>query len=121
MESYEELTPIQRKAHLLFWYDSEVNNGGHAQYFDNCGNDRVPETIEALRGIGGNQFAEILRQVFEAHMHLGGRVENWNEEVSRLATNLDRKFYSARPNVTDLLERLLNENEREFIEIIDED
>ena len=33
--SYEDLAEVQRKAHLVFWYDLQVNNGGHLQYFEN--------------------------------------------------------------------------------------
>ncbi len=29
VENYDDLTDIQRIAHLCFWYDSEVENGGH--------------------------------------------------------------------------------------------
>jgi hypothetical protein len=29
-------TPEQRPAHLVFWYESEVENGGHFQYFEMC-------------------------------------------------------------------------------------
>ena len=34
IEDYGDLSPIQRKAHLVFWYESEVQNGGHGQYFE---------------------------------------------------------------------------------------
>jgi len=36
-EDYADLSPLQRKAHLVFWYESEVQNGGHGQYFENQG------------------------------------------------------------------------------------
>lgn len=32
-EKYEDLSPEQRPAHLVFWYESEVQNGGHMQLF----------------------------------------------------------------------------------------
>ncbi len=48
MESYEDLAPIQRVAHLAFWYDSEVQNGGHLQYFENQGADVLESTLDAL-------------------------------------------------------------------------
>ena len=31
----QDLSEEQRPAHLVFWYDSEVYNGGHLQYFEN--------------------------------------------------------------------------------------
>jgi hypothetical protein len=35
MSKDSELTEIQRVAHLVFWYEHEVQNGGHLQYFEN--------------------------------------------------------------------------------------
>jgi hypothetical protein len=46
--SYEELSAEQRPAHLVFWYESEVQNGGHLQYFENRGIEHLAETIAAL-------------------------------------------------------------------------
>jgi hypothetical protein len=43
MEDYHDLVEQQRPAHLVFWYESEVQNGGHLQYFENR-----QETIDAL-------------------------------------------------------------------------
>jgi hypothetical protein len=28
MEDYRDLNPVQRAAHLVFWYESEIQNGG---------------------------------------------------------------------------------------------
>jgi hypothetical protein len=33
----------------VFWYDSEVNNGGHLQYFENQGTNHLTETINTLK------------------------------------------------------------------------
>ena len=30
----ETLSPIQKKAVLCFWYDAEMQNGGHSGYLD---------------------------------------------------------------------------------------
>lgn len=37
MKDYDDLSPEQRPAHLVFCYESEVQNGGHFQYFVNHG------------------------------------------------------------------------------------
>lgn len=47
-EEYDELAPVQRAAHLVFWYESEVQNGGHLQFLENRGTRHLVETIEAL-------------------------------------------------------------------------
>jgi Domain of unknown function (DUF4375) len=41
MEAYQDLTPEQRAAHLVFWYEHEVQNGGHLQFFENRGTERA--------------------------------------------------------------------------------
>ena len=61
-EDLESLTPIQRKAHLVNWYDNEVLNGGHWQYFTNKANFNHPEVIKALQEFGANEQADILSQ-----------------------------------------------------------
>jgi hypothetical protein len=48
-EEFESLNDIQRVAYLCFWYDSEVQNGGHLQYFENRGIDMLAESILALK------------------------------------------------------------------------
>ena len=62
MEEYEDLAPIQRVAHLAFWHDSEVQNGGHYQYFENPAGKRRHEVIEALIALGLDCQAAVLRQ-----------------------------------------------------------
>jgi hypothetical protein len=36
-EDYANLSEERRPAHLVFWYESEVQNGGHLQCFENRG------------------------------------------------------------------------------------
>ena len=48
MEAYEDLSPVQSVAHLDFWYDAEVQNGGHDQYFENRGTGLIAESVAAL-------------------------------------------------------------------------
>ena len=49
---------------LHFWlaysYDAQVFNGGHLQYFHNCGTERVLETLAALHAIGAHNHAALL-------------------------------------------------------------
>src|SRR5262245_40778434 len=61
----DQLDASQRPAHLAFWYDSEVQNGGHLQYFENRPAELVPETIRALLQIGASQQADLLKSALE--------------------------------------------------------
>ena len=64
-ENYADLDEVQRVAHLSFWYDSEVQNGGHLQFFVNRGNAFQDETLAALDVIG----ATCQRGVLEGATH----------------------------------------------------
>src|SRR5215471_6272002 len=57
----DELDRHQRPAHLAFWYESEVQNGGHQQYFWNRPVGLIDETIRALDSLGASAQAAILR------------------------------------------------------------
>jgi hypothetical protein len=65
VEIYEELAPEQRPAHLVFWYESEVQNGGHLQYFENRGTKSLNETIQALGVSGATCHQKILREAVD--------------------------------------------------------
>src|SRR5260370_42147470 len=51
-ERHEDLSPEQRPAHLVFWYESEVKNGGHLSYFGNRGTEHLTAAIGGLGGAG---------------------------------------------------------------------
>ena len=65
MEHYEDLSPVQRPAHLVFCYESEVQNGGHFQYFENRGTDQLGATIEALGSLRATCQQQVLREAGE--------------------------------------------------------
>src|SRR5438876_6695514 len=65
MEDYRDLAEEQRPAHLVFWYESEVQNGGHLQYFENRGTELLQETVNALGLLGAGCQQQILREAGE--------------------------------------------------------
>jgi hypothetical protein len=65
MEPTNRLSPIQRTAAFAFWYMSEVNNGGHFQYFVNRHADPHLEVVDALRVIGAQHSARVLLEALE--------------------------------------------------------
>jgi hypothetical protein len=60
LEPLDELDEIQRPAALVFSYESEVQNGGHLQYFENCGSDLLQKTIDALSKLGARKQRHLL-------------------------------------------------------------
>src|SRR3982074_3386268 len=60
-EPEEPFTAVQRVAALVFWYESEVQNGGHLQYFSNRGIEEAAECVGALEHVGAPSHAAVLR------------------------------------------------------------
>jgi hypothetical protein len=122
MSEYEDLTPTQRFAHLAFWYDSEVQNGGHYQYFENPAGRRCLEAVDALVALRLEQQASVLRraiQVWESCERVPAItaeefVDNALEEDF---DELDTAYHDCTPSVVDALQRYLQDHRGEFVVI----
>ncbi len=57
-QNLKPFSDAQRKMLGLFWYDSEVCNGGHDQFFSNSTGIVWKDAIECMRMIGANKSAE---------------------------------------------------------------
>ncbi len=122
MAAPDQLTPRQRVAWLAFWYDNEVQNGGHSQYFENRGTADGPATVAALRELGGVTQAEFLTEALARH---GGRkrrrLRTADEYVAEALhgeyDDLDRAYYDATPSTTDLLQAYLNRYTSDFVRV----
>lgn len=114
IEEYKDLTEIQKVAYLCFWYDFEVQNGGHLQYFLNRGTKLASQTSNALKTIGADSQAMIFTKAVNIFntMELS-RIENFADEGKFLA--LDLEYYAIQPTMDDFLERYLEKYETEFI------
>jgi Domain of unknown function (DUF4375) len=117
-----DLTPVQRTACLAFWYDSEVNNGGHWQYF--CNRDDDPnEVIASLKEIGAKEQARILKEAvatFPEGIKPPTNVEEFIAGYDELGMeNLDNAFYACAKSIDDCLEDYLDRHESEFIEWVE--
>ncbi|MFC5653590.1 DUF4375 domain-containing protein [Paenibacillus solisilvae] len=108
MEEYKDLNQTQRTAHLCFWYDTEVQNGGHLQYFENKGIEKMDETIDALKVIGAAKQANILNQASATYSSKNRKKLNdifafVNEARCGEFEEYDNEYYNSEPTVTDLL------------------
>lgn len=99
---YEELTPVQRVAHLAMWYDSEVQNGGHLQYFENHGTEHLQETLAALSTVGAHCQRGVLAEA--GHQRLSRQrapIRSVEEYVGRAHEGeygeYDRRYYECEP------------------------
>lgn len=121
MEPLEACTSVQRKAALVFWYQAEVNNGGHFQYFTNSAGAHRLEALQALRELGALRAAEILGlAVLTVTGSEKSRPVDLQEYAEQEAESglreLDSQYYaSADSEVQEALLRYLKAFESEFV------
>lgn len=116
VEAYSDLSSVQRMAHLAFWYDSEVQNGGHGQYFENRGVNGLAETVGALRDLGLACQARVLSRAVAA---LSAAVPgaDWADALhDSFIDELDHEFHRCTPTVTEALEQHLARHISEYVE-----
>jgi hypothetical protein len=122
MSDHEELTSVQRVAHLAMWYDSEVQNGGHLQYFENRGTQHFQETLAALTTVGAHCQHGVLEEA--GYQRLSRRrtpIHSVTEYVARAHQDeygsFDHRYHECKPELCpELLEAYLWTNINEFIE-----
>lgn len=121
LTDYEELNEIQQVAHLAFWYESEVQNGGHLQYFENRGLTRLNETLTALEKLGAHCHRQVLQAASEIRRsNPGDRILAVEDYISRALEGEYNKHDSAygncQPGMNEYLEAYLKDNLKEFVE-----
>jgi hypothetical protein len=122
MEQYEDLTPRQRVAHLVFWYESEVQNGGHLQFFENRGTTYLAETIQALGMLAAACHQEVLRSAGELWLSRARtRFKNVEEFCAAAHEHefaaLDARFARCQPPLQQKLEDYLDQHQASFVVI----
>jgi hypothetical protein len=123
MEDYQNLSQEQRTAYLVFWYDCEVQNGGHLQYFVNRGTEYLTEAIEALGVLGATRQQQILREASEGWLSRDRpRILNL-QEFSNAALEgefnlFDSRFYACPTTLQEILETYLNRYQKFFVRLV---
>jgi hypothetical protein len=122
MENYQDLTPEQRAAHLVFWYENEVQNGGHLQYFENRGTEHLGETIEALSLLGAACQQQVLRDAGKLWLsQIRPRIETVEEFCAAALDGefavLDARFGQCEPALQRILEEYLRQHQSSFVVI----
>jgi hypothetical protein len=122
MEDFGELSPEQRPAHLVFWYESEVQNGGHFQYFENRGTEHLAATIEALGLLGATCQQQVLREAGELWLSRSRSRAKTVQEFCDTALegefeSFDSRFHGCSPSLQQSLEAHLERHQGSFINI----
>jgi hypothetical protein len=118
--TYEELNAVQRVPHLAFCYESEVQNGGHLQFFENHPPEIVGPTIAALRVLDTESFIPILVEaVYRWRSQEREKLETVEDFVSAGLTrefeDLDLAYYDVQPTMIQLLTNYLNLKQDDFV------
>ena len=122
MEDYQDLTPVQRAAHLVFWYESEVQNGGHLQFFENRGAEYLRETVEALGQLGAVCQQRVLQEAVAIWLsRVRPRIETVEEfcevAIEEEFAALDSRFAECDPPLQTKLEEYLSRRQSSFVVI----
>lgn len=93
----DTLSEIQKNAVLCFWYDAEMNSGGHSGYFD-CYPDTVPqELIDAIIAVSYEEIADNYQKALS-----DGENDSYKET--------DRVYYNFSPSLSDCLGEYVERN-----------
>ncbi len=122
LTKYQDLAKEQRPAHLIFWYDSEVYNGGHLQYFGNRRMQHLAETIEALRIMGAECQRQILNDAAELFLSRQRSsiltVENFSAAaLEGEFSEFDSRIYACAPSLYEHLQKHLALHQSWFVTI----
>ena len=92
----------------LMTYQSEINNGGHAQYFSNVENtgDLQKEMTE-LETVLPPKLKENLKKAYESYLTLEEQEEN--EQAEKDLEQCDDVFYENEEEVTRMLKEYSSE------------
>ena len=91
----DSLNEIQRKAVLCFWYDAEVNSGGHNSFFENYSEIDSNELYNVLKEISSEEVAN----------NYINALKNQNNDEKE-----DYIFYKFNPSLTDYLQKYVEKN-----------
>jgi len=92
-----KLNNIQRIAVLCFWYDAEMNSGGHSGYFDVYPDVDLNDLYNSLIAIGAKNTAENLQKAIKS-----GEEDEYEK--------MDMAFYKLNPSLGDILEDYVEKN-----------
>ncbi len=125
LNEYEDLSHNQQKAQLLLFYDNEVCNGGHLQYFHNQGTSKNLELNYALKEIGADCqqkiFASACERIKANPIQQVNSLEQYHElSIEQDFEDLDMAYYKCESQIGFKLLPLFVETHFEDFVIIED-
>ena len=115
-----ELSAEQLPAYRAYWYDSEVLNGGHLQYFLNRGLAEARLVGHDLHTLGYHDHGELLARAVAAWQSSEAPApESVDQYVERALKGdfdqFDELHASIQPGILDRLEEHLRQHQQNFV------
>lgn len=102
-QDLDKLNEEQKNAVLCFYYDREMNIGGHVCYFDQY--EKIPkkDLLKALEEVSNQKFVSILKEAIEV-----GKEDNYEKT--------DNSYLRQSPCLTEYLEQYVISNKEKMFE-----
>jgi len=122
-EEFAQQSGPQKVFTAVWEVESEVNNGGFAQYFSNESAESAPFVVEALETIGASQTAAICRRAILTAFPNGLprtveairlAADDFSEEIVEKLGSFDQEFFAYPHSLTDLLFAYVSARPDEF-------
>ena len=125
-----EMNDIQMAAQLPFWYDSDIQKGGHLKYFESkyekLGdklNVLILATLDALKIIGADKQTELLGKAADIYFSKPRKHTKDPDEFSQIEMEgefekFDLEYNQLAPTITDWLEKYLMDHRDNFVKVV---
>lgn len=129
-ENFSTQSIPQRVLSSVWAIESEVNNGGFAQYFLNSSCETAGFVAEALDTIGAPRTADICKRAIAAAFPTGlpsnleaisSAASDFSPEIEERLNALDLEFYKYPHDLTELLFAFVSKHPEEFGEVPEPD
>ena len=122
-QDFAEQSESQKVFSAIWAVESEVNNGGFSQYFQNASCETVGFVTEALTIIGAPRTADICRRAIACAFPAGlpsdpdaisAAAAQFSEQTEDALDELDQEFFAYPHDLTELLYAYVSQHPEEF-------
>ncbi len=139
MEDYGTFDELQKKVNLIYVLDSECQNGGIFQYFDNEGLSKFDDLIDALKFFNLDEYITYLSRIMGLRNEIG--VTNVDSDLEfvqkalveygyefesdiieskfdRIVGEIEMEYNDIKPEIMSFLEIFVSDNIDKFFELV---
>jgi hypothetical protein len=122
-EDFDAQSVPQKVFSSIWAVESEVNNGGFSQFFQNLSSETASFVVEALETIGAPKTADICKRAIGTAFPGGlpsdpeaisSAASDFSDEIEEKLNTLDTEFFQYPHNLTKLLFEYVSNHPEEF-------